>query len=202
MQPLISTSLEATIFRLREPDRVDLRILTRRLIRLTIIGAAALAQSGLMAQATPVALQAPLQPAFEIVSIHLVKQDDIRPEHIDNPFRRGYLKASNVNLKSLMEIAYDIPDLRMLGGPTWLTSERFSLEARADLRIDEQLATVPIEQAKLVKQKMIAALLVERFALAVHTDKKEMFVYAMVVGKGGPQLAGTRHGDDSQSAGD
>ena len=131
-----------------------------------------------------------------------MREDDVRPERIDNPFRRGYLKAVHVNLKSLMEIAYDIPDLRMFGGPAWLTSERFSLEAKADPKIDEQLTALPIEQAKQAKRKMITALLVERFKLAVHAGTREMSVYAMVIGKGGPKLGGTQHADTSQLAGD
>lgn len=65
-----------------------------------------------------------------------MRQDDSRPEHIDNPDKRGYLRAVNVSIKSLMEIAYDIPDLRMFGGPNWLTSARFSLEAKFDPSVD------------------------------------------------------------------
>ena len=179
------------------------RINTMRLIQLIIlIVPAALIQLDSTAQATAVASQAALQPTFEIVSIHPMSQDDMRPEHIDNPSTRGYVKAINVNLKSLMEIAYDIPDLRMFGGPAWLTSARYSLEAKADPSIDEQLAALPNEQAKQAKRKMLAALLVERFKLAVHADTKEMSVYAMVIGKGGAKLAGTQHGDDSRPAGD
>jgi uncharacterized protein (TIGR03435 family) len=179
-----------------------IRTKTIHLLRLTIlIGAAAFLQLNSTAQTTSVALQAPFQPTFEIVSIHPMRQDDMRPEHIDNPFRRGYVKAVNVSLKSLMEIAYDIPDLRMFGGPTWLTSEKFSLEAKADPRIDEELAALPNDQAKETKRKMIAALLVERFKLAVHADAREMSVYAMVIAKGGPKLRGNPYSDDQQPAG-
>jgi uncharacterized protein (TIGR03435 family) len=174
-----------------------------RVLLLTILtGAAASMQLYSAAQSTPLASQAPLQPTFEIVSIHPMRRDDIGSEHIDNPYRRGYLKAVNVNLKSLMEIAYDIPDLRMIGGPTWLTSERFSLEAKTDPRIDEMLAVLPTEQAKQAKRKMITALLVQRFKLAVHADTREMSVYAMVIAKDGPKLAGAQDGSDLQVAGD
>jgi uncharacterized protein (TIGR03435 family) len=179
-----------------------IRIITIPVLQLTIlIGAAAFLPSDSTAQASPATLQSPFQPSFEIVSIHTMRQDDVRPEHIDNPSRRGYVRAVNVNLKSLMEIAYDIPDLRMFGGPTWLTSEKFSLEAKADPKIDEELAALPNDQARQAKRKMIAALLVERFKLTVHADAKEMSVYAMVIARGGPKLGGTQSSDDSQSAG-
>lgn len=182
---------------------MGLRSITTQLLELTIfIGSAASLQSGSTAQEMAIASQAALQPAFEVVSIHLMRQEDMRPEHIDNPYRRGYLRAVNVNLKSLMEIAYDVPDLRMFGGPTWLTSARFSLEAKADPSVDEQLAALPNEQAKETKRKMIVTLLLERFQLAVHAETREMPVYAMVIGKGGPKLVGTQQGDKSQFAGD
>ena len=176
-----------------------IRVTTIRLLLVTIfIGAAAFLSLDSTAQTTPVVLQAPFQPTFEIVSIHPMRQDDMRPEHIDNPSRRGYVRAVNVNLKSLMEIAYDIPDLRMFGGPTWLTSEKYSLEAKTDPKVDEQLAALPNDQAKQAKRKMIAALLVEKFKLSVHADAREMSMYAMVIAKGGPKLGGTQYSDDSQ----
>lgn len=84
---------------------------------------------------------------------------------IENPSRSGYVRAVNVNLKSLMEVAYDVPDLRMFGGPPWLTSARFSIGAEADPSINEQLAALPSDQAKQFKRKMMAALLAERFKL-------------------------------------
>lgn len=179
-----------------------LRITAIRLLQLTIlIGSAAFSSLDSMAQAAPVVLGAPFQPTFDIVSIHPMRPDDVRTEHIDNPSRSGYVRAVNVNLKSLMEVAYDIPDLRIFGGPTWVTSEKFSLEAKADPKVDENLAALPNDEAKQAKRKMMAALLVDKFKLAVHSDAKEMSVYAMVIAKGGPKLGGTHYSEDSQPAG-
>jgi uncharacterized protein (TIGR03435 family) len=191
-------AVEATLVLCEEFSRMVRRITTARLLQLTILlGTVAWLPLDSMAQATP----APSQPTFEVVAIHPMRQDDVRPEHIDNPSKYGYVRAVNVNLKSLMEIAYDIPDLRMFGGPTWLTSEKFSLEAKADPKIDEELAALPDDQARQMKRKMIAALLVEKFKLAVHAEPKEMAVYAIVIAKGGPKFGGTQYSDDSQLAG-
>jgi uncharacterized protein (TIGR03435 family) len=179
------------------------RINATRLLQVAILtGACGVLQMAISAQAHPVAPQASVQPTFEIVSIHPMRQDDRRPERIENPSRSGYVRAVNVNLKSLMEVAYDIPDLRMFGGPSWLTSERFALEAKADPSINEQLAALSSDQAKQVKRKMIAALLTQRFKLAVHAETRELPVYAMVVAKNGPKLGGTKPSDDPRSGGD
>ena len=89
----------------------------------------------------------------------------------------------------------------MFAGPTWLNSERFSLEAKADPEVDEQVASLSSEQAKQLKRKMLADLLAERFKLTVHTKMKEMPIYAMTVAKGGPKLGETRPSDDPISTG-
>jgi uncharacterized protein (TIGR03435 family) len=126
------------------------------------------------------------------VSIRPTKEDDNTPTHITNSIHNGYFKAVNVNVKALLEVAYDIPDLRMFGGPAWLTTEKFSLEAKADPKVDEQIAGLSSEQRKQFKRKMLATLLTERFKVAVHTETREMPVYAMVIAKGGPKLGGTK----------
>lgn len=143
----------------------------------------------------------PLQPTFDVVSIHTMRHDDARPEHIDNPSGSAYIRAVNVNLKSLMEAAYDMPDLRMFGGPTWLSTLRFSLEAKADSSASMQLAALPSEQAKQLKRRMIAALLADRFKLAIHTETRDLPVFALVVAKGGPKLGETKPEDEGTSPG-
>ena len=176
---------------------------TTRLMQMALMSCAAcLLHLDLTAQVATVTSQGASQSKFEIVSLHPSKEDDTRPEHIDNPYKRGYLKAVNVNLRSLMEIAYDIPDLRMFGGASWVTSDKFSIEAKADSKIDEQLAALPMVKAKQAKREMIAALLVDRFKLSVHADTKQMSAYALVIGKDGPKLAGSRQSDDLHPAGD
>ena len=75
------------------------------LLQLIALTGSALLPLSAEAQSARGAMQSPLQATFEIVSIHPMRQDDVRPEHIDNPSRRGYLNAINMNLRSLLEIA-------------------------------------------------------------------------------------------------
>jgi uncharacterized protein (TIGR03435 family) len=106
-----------------------------------------------------------------------------------------------VNLKALLELAYDIPDTRMFGGPGWVSTEKFSLEAKTDPEVDEQIASLSSEQGKQLKRKMLVALLAERFKVAVHTETREMPVYALVVAKGGPKLSESKSSNDPLSTG-
>jgi uncharacterized protein (TIGR03435 family) len=148
------------------------------------------------AQATSAVVQSSLDPSFDVVSIRPMKEDGYTPTHITNSIHNGYIKAVNVNVKALLEVAYDIPDTRMFGGPAWLTTERFSLEAKADPKVDEQIASLPSAQGKQFKRKMLAALLTERFKVVVHTETREMAFYAMVIAKGGPKVGGSKASSD------
>ena len=137
-----------------------------------------------------------LAPTYEVVSIRPMVDGDPTPTHIASPVRNGYIRAVNVNLKALLEVAYDIPDLRMFGGPEWVARQTFSLEARADPALDAQLASLPQDQARQLKRNMLAALLRDRFQLLVHTETRDLPIYAMVPGKGGARL-----GSSAPSAG-
>ena len=136
------------------------------------------------------------QPSFDVVSIRPMKEDDSTPAHITNSPRTGSIKAVNVNLKALLEVAYDIPDTRMFGGPAWLTAGKFSLEAKTEPKVDDQIASLPSDQGKQLKRRMLAALLADRFKVAVHTETREMAIYALIVAKGGPTLGGSKGNGD------
>ena len=68
------------------------------------------------------------------------------------------------------------PD-KVLGGPSWLETDRFDIIAKAPN------ATSPDTQ-----KLMLQALLADRFKLVVHKDTKSLPGYALTVGKGKPKL--------------
>ncbi len=88
--------------------------------------------------------------------------------------------ARGYSLKWLIAVAYDVPWQRIntiSGGPDWLDSVRFDVEAKA-----ESAAT----EAQL--HSMLRELLAERFKLKLHREKKNMTVLALIIAKGGPKL--------------
>lgn len=89
-------------------------------------------------------------------------------------------------MSSLLEIAYGNSSYQ-LSGPGWIDNERFTVTAKLP-----EGATK--EQLKL----MMRNLLIERFRLAAHFEKKEVTGYQLVVAKGGPKLAASP-GDPSQN---
>jgi uncharacterized protein (TIGR03435 family) len=98
----------------------------------------------------------------------------------------GRLTASGVPLKQLIFEAYDMPYYRIFGGPPWLESEYYDLEATAG-------SAVSREQLKL----MLRSLLADRFKLALHRETRELRAYALTVAKNGPKLRAAKDGESA-----
>lgn len=83
------------------------------------------------------------------------------------------------SLKELIGYAYMMNVRQIVGGPGWIESDKFDVEAEADR--DEKL-TQPVARA------MVQQLLADRFHLAIHRDRKELAVYALTAGSEAPKL--------------
>jgi uncharacterized protein (TIGR03435 family) len=88
----------------------------------------------------------------------------------------GGLEVKNGTLRGLIEMAYDVRDFQISGGPGWLDATTYDVVAKGGPE------TVPEKRLEL------QALLVERFQLQVHRETKELPVFELVVGKKGPHL--------------
>jgi uncharacterized protein (TIGR03435 family) len=134
-------------------------------------------------------------PVFEVTTVKLNKSGNSGSHSsLDN----GRFIASNILLKNLIQYqAYGIPERRILGGPKWLDSERFDIEAKADSSIADQLRTLARDQRKLQTQVMFQQLLADRFKLTIHWETRELPVYALVVTKNGLSLHESKETDGS-----
>ena len=124
---------------------------------------------------------------FEVASIKVNKSGDGPSGMRFEP--GGRFIATNVTLRGLISNAYGGPLQGLLrdqlaGGPSWIDSERFDVLAKAE----GDLPRGPDSPLPL----MIRALLAERFNLAVHTEKRDLPIYALVVARSdrrtGPQI--------------
>jgi uncharacterized protein (TIGR03435 family) len=108
----------------------------------------------------------------------------IKPSRPDAP-RGGYgiraqvVTTTNVTVSWMIKLAYNVHADQISGAPSWVDSERYDTVGRFD---------TPGEPSRDQMKLMIQKLLVDRFQLKFHTEKKELPVYAMVVGKSGPKL--------------
>jgi uncharacterized protein (TIGR03435 family) len=119
--------------------------------------------------------QSPAGPAFAVASV--------KPSNPDAPGPRGMpvggrFIASNLTLRELVLRAYALFDSQLDGGPDWQTSRRFDIQAKASDPVAGMTAMLP----------MLKTLLADRFKLKVHTESREIPIYALVVAREDGQL--------------
>jgi uncharacterized protein (TIGR03435 family) len=124
------------------------------------------------------------QPAFEVASI---KPDVGASPGSRYSFYPGF-KAESATLKDLLMLAYDVREFQISGGPDWVNSDRYNIEAKAD-------AKPAYDQKWMAGQKQrLQRLLQERFGLVMHRETKELTIYHLTVAKGGLKLQPLKEG--------
>jgi uncharacterized protein (TIGR03435 family) len=124
---------------------------------------------------------------YDVASIKPHKAGDGSLSFNDPPHAARFI-ITGMTMKNLIEIAYGVQSYQVSGGPAWLESQRWDLQAKSDSAADEQLAKLSNCEAEKQKQRMLQALLVDRVKLAVHRGTREGPAYNMVVAKSGPKL--------------
>lgn len=103
----------------------------------------------------------------------------------------GRLIATHATLRFLMKIAYDIGDRQILGGPAWLESKRFDVEAKPETPFGGDPKEMTGEQRRAFQEQVrlrLQRLLAEKFQLRLRSEAQEMPVFGLVVAKNGPKL--------------
>lgn len=84
--------------------------------------------------------------------------------------------VSNAPLRDIIRFAYDVDEIRLIGAPDWIGSERFDINATAE----RDLPTWTPDGPPAVVLSMLRGLLAERFRLETHTEVRDLPVYALV----------------------
>jgi bla regulator protein blaR1 len=172
----------------------------------TMVGV--LTAPSIRAQSPPPAAVPP--PKFEVASIKPCIFEP-QPDSDSGPGGRGAGAAPRLGdpglfrtpcapLRALIQLAYiryadgsaggaKLNDRPPQGGPGWIDSERFIIDARP---------ATPQARATM-GGPMLQALLEERFNLKIHRETKEIPAYALVVARGGPKLQATPDGSCTYS---
>jgi uncharacterized protein (TIGR03435 family) len=82
--------------------------------------------------------------------------------------RADRLIAPYTTVRELTRIAYGVDEAQVVGGPGWVTSDRFEVNA-----------TVPPGATRDEVREMLRALLADRFGLATHQEKQPLPTYAL-----------------------
>jgi uncharacterized protein (TIGR03435 family) len=86
----------------------------------------------------------------------------------------GHLTARNAPLRMLIQNAYAVQASQVLGGPSWINSEGYDIEAKPERNADRK-------QMWLMLQNLLA----DRFKLALHRETRNLPIYALTMTRGG-----------------
>jgi uncharacterized protein (TIGR03435 family) len=121
--------------------------------------------------------QQPAQPSFEVASVKPADPSD-KPGFLQT--EPGRLNLNGVTVKMLIQQAWAISGYRIYGGPSWLDSTRYNIEAKAAVGS----GNLTLDQMR----PMLQTLLTDRFHLVLHREEKDLPMYRLVVSKNGPKL--------------
>jgi uncharacterized protein (TIGR03435 family) len=106
-------------------------------------------------------------------------------------FTPGSFACKGAMVQWVIIRAYNVLGIQISGGPGWISSEPYNIEAKESDELYAELQKLPRDQ-RLEKQRLLLqSMLEDRFHLKVHRETKELPVYALVVAKNGPKLKAT-----------
>jgi uncharacterized protein (TIGR03435 family) len=97
--------------------------------------------------------------------------------------------TADATLQILIQYAYGVQPFRVVGGPEWMQSERYQIDAKVDGNANRDRMFL-----------MLQSLLEERFQLKTHRETRDLPVYALVAAKGGLRLPPPKEGGCVESA--
>ena len=99
--------------------------------------------------------------------------------------------ATNISLDFLVSNAYGISRDLISGGPNWIVSSRYDVEAKVAGADVAEWHRLDLSQ----RNSMLQPLLADRFKLKVHKETKLRPIYELVIAKNGPKLKEAKPGD-------
>jgi len=136
----------------------------------------------LVAVAYGIYAQSDARPAFQAASIKR-NTGERSLGRIIRPLPGGSLRTENAPVVTLVQNAYGLQAFQVLGGPEWINTDGYDIEAKPD---------APVERAQM--WKMVQTLLADRFQLAVHRESRDVPGYALTVLKAAPKLPAPKDG--------
>jgi bla regulator protein blaR1 len=140
-------------------------------------------------------------PSFAVASI---KPDNSGRDNSGNITRLfqfpgpGRFHTVNIPASLMIQFAYDVSYSEVVGGPRWIESQGFIIDAKIDdSKLPEFESLSPVEQREQMRL-MVQSLLANRFNLVLRRGTKQMQMYALVVAKGGPKLTPTQVSDPNE----
>lgn len=127
----------------------------------------------------------PKREAFEVASI---KPADPDARGTSSNSDRRLIRIKNWTLKRLVMRAFDVQDYQVTGGPNWLDTYRFNIDAK----VDEAEPELKGLEAQARMQAMLQSLLEDRFEFQSHKITKIVPVYNLIAANNGFKLTAVK----------
>lgn len=138
--------------------------------------------------AIPVFCQAPsaAKPSFEVATVKPAEPGQRGSMIGMQP--GGRLIIKNVPLRGILTFAYNIRDFQLTGGPGWMPTEFWDIEARVDDAGVPEVSAPPDPGKPNPMGIRLQALLEDRFQLKFHKETRELPIYELSIAKGGSKM--------------
>jgi uncharacterized protein (TIGR03435 family) len=100
----------------------------------------------------------------------------------------GRFVAYAATVRNLLTTAYRMRNFQVVGGPGWIDSDRYDIEARAEEGSIPPPTGFPDPNVPGPIEIRIQSLLENRFQLQVHRETRELPVYELLVAKKGSTM--------------
>jgi uncharacterized protein (TIGR03435 family) len=130
--------------------------------------------------------QADAKLAFEVASV--------KPNSTTNApagvrlLPSGQLVATNIAVRAMIATAWGSEAIQMssqiVGGPGWIDGDHYDINAKASNGFSEKDVSQTVQRV----EAMLRALLEERFQVKVHTEMREVPIYALVLANKEPRF--------------
>jgi uncharacterized protein (TIGR03435 family) len=127
---------------------------------------------------------AALPSSYDVVSIKLESQD---PPSVGIRYTATGFEAYAVTLTDLIKEAYGLPDVRLVKGAANI-KPKYHVVAKLSDSDANTLRSLSAKELAEERQRLLQAMLADRFALAVHHTKSPLPIYSLEVAKRGLKL--------------
>ncbi len=101
--------------------------------------------------------------------------------------------AENITLKALIQEAYGVQPNQIIGGPEWLDTATYDINAKVD---KSEMEKISPKQRIAESQRLLQAVLADRTGLALHSETKVLPGYTLLVDESGSKLQLSKDQDE------
>jgi uncharacterized protein (TIGR03435 family) len=105
-----------------------------------------------------------------------------------NTYEGGRIRIVNEPIKLLIRAAFQLQNAQIAGGPAWLETDRYDIEAKTGKSEKPAPGTLG---------PYLRDMLAERFHFKFHREMRELSVWALIAAKGSPKLKVEQEGNSS-----